>query len=134
MRLHGTPVQFVRFAIVGILSNLVLYLLYLALTGLGVGIKLAMTLLYVVGTLQSFVFNRRWSFEHRGRRGPAFVRYVAAYVIGYVVNLLGLMLFVDWFGQPHQVVQGVLILTVAVLLFALHKAWVFAPVSPQISR
>lgn len=134
MILRGTATQFLRFALVGLASNLVLYLLYLALTGLGIGIKLAMTLLYVVGVLQSFVFNRRWSFGHLGRRGPAFVRYVAAYGIGYVVNLLGLMLFVDWFGQPHQVVQGLLILTVAVLLFALHKFWVFAPVSPQISR
>ena len=107
-------------------SNGILYLLYLMLTLLGMGAKVAMTLLYVVGVAQSFSFNRRWSFEYRGPQKLTFMRYVVAYLIGYLINLVGLVLLVDKLNQPHQIVQALLIPTVAVVLFLLHKFWVFA--------
>lgn len=121
--------QFVRYATVGLASNLVLYLAYLALTAAGVGTKLAMTLLYVLGVVQTFAFNKRWSFRHGGMRGPAFVRYCASYALGYLVNLVALMVLVDRLGLPHQIVQGVLILALAILLFLLQKYWVFRAIS-----
>ena len=129
MTSNRATTQFVRFVVVGLMSNLVLYLLYLAITGIGVGSKLAMTLLYIVGALQSFLFNQRWSFGHRGRVGPAFARYVGALGMGYAVNLTGLMLFVDLLAQPHQLVQGVMVLVVAVMLFIAQRYWVFPQAS-----
>jgi len=120
-----TSRQFVRFATVGVTSNLALYLLYLVLTASGVGVKLAMTMLYIIGVALSFVFNKQWSFSHEGAHAPAFARYIAAYVLCYSLNLAGLMLFVDHLRLPHEIVQGVLILTLAAMLFLLQKSWVF---------
>ena len=111
---------------VGIASNGILYLLYLMLTLLGMGAKVAMTLLYVVGVAQSFIFHRRWSFEYRGAQKLTFMRYVAAYMMGYCINFAGLVLLVDKLNLSHQIVQAVLIPTVAVVLFLLQKFWVFA--------
>ena len=118
--------QLVRFGIVGVASNGVLYLAYLLLSSAGLGAKTAMSLLYVVGVIQTFVFNKRWSFRHDGVHGPAFVRYCIVYVGGYLLNLLALFVLVDMHGYPHQVVQGILILTLAALMFVLQKYWVFA--------
>lgn len=118
--------QLLRFGIVGVTSNGVLYLAYLLLTNTGLGAKTAMSLLYVVGVIQTFVFNKRWSFSHGGTHGPAFIRYCIAYVGGYLLNLLALFVLVDIHGHPHQVVQGILILTLAALMFILQKYWVFA--------
>lgn len=120
-------IQSLRFIIVGLASNLVLYLLYLTLTTFGLGHKTAMTLLYLVGTLQTFVFNRRWTFEHRGVSQSIFLKYVAAYGLGYLFNLFALLLLVDLLRAPHEIVQGILILVLAVLLFLLQKFWVFRP-------
>lgn len=117
--------QLVRYAIVGLSSNAVLYAIYLLQTQVGLGHKLAASIVYGLGVLATFVFNRRWTFNDEGLVGPSFRRYVSAYAIGYVVNLGGLMVLVDWRGYPHQLVEGVMILTVAVLLFALQKWWVF---------
>lgn len=117
--------QMVRFGIVGLVSNAVLYLAYLALTALGMGPKLAMTLLYAVGVAQTFLFNKRWSFRHGGAYGPAFVRYCIAYAVGYAINLGALALLVDAMGYPHQAVQGVLILLLAAFFFLLQKFWIF---------
>jgi putative flippase GtrA len=97
------------------------------LTRIGAEPKLAMTLLYAAGVAQTFVFNKRWSFRHGGLHGPAFVRYCAAYAIGYVVNFLALLLLVDRLRYPHQLVQGVMIVLLALMLFALQKFWVFRP-------
>ena len=125
-RLGTTAGEFARFAVVGVVSNGVLYVLYLLMTQLGLGHKLAATLTYAVGVLQTFVFNRSWSFRHAGAPTPAILRYVAAYALGYAVNMAGLLLLVDLGGLRHHWVQGLMIIVVAALIFALQKFWVFS--------
>ena len=122
--------QFARYAIVGFASNVMGYGIYLVLTRIGLAPKVAMTLLYAIGVLQTFVFNKKWSFRFAGAAKPALVRYATAYALGYVVNLLALMLLVDQAGLPHQMVQGVMILVVAVMLFLAQRYWVF-PQAPK---
>lgn len=117
--------QFIRYAIVGLVSNAIAYVIYILLTKLGLEPKLAMSLLYGVGVLQTFVFNKRWTFGHRGARRAVFFRYCMAYGVGYVINLLVLLVFVDQHGYSHEIVQGVMILALAVMLFLLQKYWVF---------
>ncbi|MDO5674707.1 MAG: hypothetical protein Q4G66_07305 [bacterium] len=47
-------IQGARYIIVGVVSNAVLYACFIVLTGVGVGHKTAMTILYVAGVLQTF--------------------------------------------------------------------------------
>ena len=132
----GDPasVQFFRYALVGLASNALLYAIYVVLTRIGIEPKLAMTLLYVAGVAQTFAFNKRWSFRHSGTRVPAFARYCAAYLLGYALNFLALLILVDRLGYPHQLVQGVMVLALAVMLFVLQKFWVFRDVRPAPCR
>lgn len=118
-------IQGLRFAIVGLASNLILYLLYLVLTTVGIGHKTAMTLLYLVGTLQTFIFNKRWTFSYCGGIRKSILRYFAAYGTCYVLNLTLLYTLVDGLGWSHMLVQGLAILLVAALLFLVQKYWVF---------
>ena len=117
--------QFTRYLIVGLVSNAILYLGYLGLTSFGMGHKLAMTALYVLGVWQTFFFNRSWSFQDTGSIQGVFVKYAAVYGMGYVINWSLLWLFVDELGLPHQVVQGILIFVVAVFIFSSLRFWVF---------
>ena len=119
---HG---QLIRYGIVGIVSNALAYLLYLAITVAGIEHKIAMTLVYVMGVAQTFVLNKRWTFRHDGAHKPAFVRYCLSYALGYLVNLLVLYVLVDRLGYAHQIVQGVMIIALAAMLFLLQKFWVF---------
>ena len=116
---------FLRYATVGAISNVTGYLIYIALNLVGCGPKLAMTLTYGVGVLQTFLFNRRWSFQFSGTTAPALVRYIFVYAVGYLINFLALMLLVDKLGFPHVVVQGLMILIIATMLFLAQKYWVF---------
>jgi putative flippase GtrA len=117
--------QFFRYATVGVISNLILYLSYLLLTYVGIGHKTAMSLLYAVGTCLTFAFNRNWTFGHDGHITKAFMGYVTIYAGGYLFNLIALYFLVDELGFNHQWVQGGLIILVAVLLFILQKFVVF---------
>jgi putative flippase GtrA len=123
-------IQGLRYGIVGIVSNLVLYMSYLLFTSLGVGHKTAMTVLYVVGVLQSFYFNKRWSFSHDGLASSALVRYLATYAFFYLLNIGSLFLFVDQLGLPHAWVQALTMLAIIVPLFLAQRYWVF-PQTPQ---
>ncbi|MCM8920925.1 MAG: GtrA family protein, partial [Candidatus Thiodiazotropha sp.] len=70
----GIHNQFIRYAMIGIGSNLVLYIAYLLMTSLGVGHKTAMTIIYGVGILQTFLLNRYWTFNHQGQIHTALIR------------------------------------------------------------
>ena len=117
--------QLIRYLIVGLASNAVIYVGYLFLTQLGMGPKFAMSLLYGVGVLQTFVFNKKWSFRFEGAAAPALVRYLVVYAVGYGVNFLAMVLLVDQAALPHQLVQGVMIFIVAIMLFTAQRYWVF---------
>ena len=117
--------QSMRFAAVGIGSNLLLYLLYLILTSLGVGHKTAMSCLYLLGLVQTFLLNKTWTFAHQGKMHAALGRYLIAYGLGYLLNLGMLHLLVDRFGLPHLLIQGLAIFVVAVTMFLLQRHWVF---------
>jgi putative flippase GtrA len=124
-RPSATAGEFGRFAVVGVVSNVVVFVLYLFMTQTGLGHKIAATLAYALGVLQTFILNRSWSFRDQGAVAPALGRYVAAYGLGYVANIAGLVILVDLAGYAHQWVQGGLVIIVAVLLFGLQKFWVF---------
>lgn len=104
---------------------MVLYLLYLAMTGLEIDYKVAMTVLYILGMMQTFFLNKAWTFEHRGRNGACLAKYLLAYGLCYSMNVLVLMLFADCMKLPHQIVQATMIGLVAVMMFLLQKYWIF---------
>lgn len=128
--MKATFFQACRFAIVGILSNSFGYILYLLMTSAGMGHKLAMTILFAAGTAQTFFFNKKWSFAYKEHDDGALLRYVATYVLGYLVNLGALLFFVDVLGMQHAIVQVTMIFVVALLMFLLQKFWVF-PARPK---
>ena len=117
--------ELLRFAVVGLLSNGLLYVAYLALTSFGMGHKTSMTITFVAGVLQTFVANRSFTFRAK-KEGGTPVRYFATYGLAYILNLLILMIFVDKLGFPHDVTQGLAILVLAMVSFVLQKRWVFA--------
>lgn len=123
--------QLVRFALVGVASNTVGYLVYLLLTWLGTTPKATMTLLYLVGASIGFIGNRRLTFGHRGALMNSGLRYLVAHVMGYSLNLAMLLVFVDWLGYPHQWVQAIAICVVAACLFVAFRFFVFPRGDPQ---
>ena len=122
--------QLLRYAVIGLASNALGYVGYLLLSSFGMGHKTALTALYGVGVLQTFVFNRRWTFRYAGAIPGSIARYIAIYAFGYVFAMVAMYLLVDLFGLPHKAVVLALIFVVACGIFLLQKFWAF-PVMDQ---
>lgn len=124
-RLEQVFRQICRYGLVGVATNLAAYVIYLLLTCFGLGPKFAMTVLYVAGATMGFYANRKVTFKYQGRTGAAMGRYLLVQGCGYVLNLLLLLVFVDWLGFPHELVQAAAIFVVAGFLFVLYRIFVF---------
>ena len=117
--------QLLRFAAVGVASNVIGYLLYLLITHFGAAPKLAMTVLYGVGAFMGFVGNQKYTFAHQGGLAATGWRYLMAHGLGYLINLTIQIIMVDHLGYAHQLAQAFGICVVAAFLFVVFKYFVF---------
>ncbi len=122
--------RLLRFALVGVGTNLAGYLVYLTITFYGVAPKLAMTMLYGVGVLLGFVGNRQWTFRHSGNLWRSAAGYIVCHAMGYGLNYLLLAILVDQLGFSHQLVQAAAIIVVAAYLFVALNYLVFRTRTP----
>jgi putative flippase GtrA len=122
---HNDTQVFKRYVFVGLASNSTIYLIYLAITFLGMDHKLAMSILYVIGTFISYFGNKTWTFSYKGKISSSFIKFFLVYLAGYLTNLFLLFYFVDLLQYPHQLVQIFSIFLIAVLIFLLSKFFVF---------
>jgi putative flippase GtrA len=122
--------QLLSYAVVGVLSNLAGYLVYLVITHLGVGPKITMSALYITGATIGFWGNRRITFKHEDRGMAVGFRYILAHCAGYLINFAILYVLVDQLGYAHQLAQAFGIFAVAGFLFVSFKYFVFPRPSP----
>lgn len=125
MRIGVVEKQLFKYAVIGMASNFVGYLVYLLVTQFEVEPKIAMSLLYSVGASVGFFGNSKFTFSYKsGLMGPG-VRYFMVHTLGYLINLCILIVFVDFIGYQHQVVQAIAVFIVAAFLFVAFKFFVF---------
>jgi putative flippase GtrA len=117
--------QLLRYAMIGIASNAFGYNIYLFITWLGLGSVQAMSFVYGSICFASFFGNKRWTFSDSTRARKTILRYVVIQIVGYLTNLLMLLVLYKQFGVPHQWVQLIAIAVVATELFLLSKYYVF---------
>jgi len=118
-------VQLFRYALVGIMSNIFGYLLYLYLTSAGYDPKLTLTALYGTGAMIGFLCNKQLTFSFKGSVIESGIRYGITHLFGYLLNLLIMVIFVDIYKYPHTIIQGIAIFIVAGFLFLCFKFFVF---------
>lgn len=121
----ATLEQVARYGVVGVLNNLLGYLIYLLITWLWLDPKVVVTLMYPIGAVTAYFGHAKYSFAYSGRTSLGIVRYAIAHLIGYGANIGMLYLFSDRLGYPHQLVQAAAIVTVAGILYLLFRYFVF---------
>lgn len=125
--------QVVRYGVVGVLNNLLGYLIYLVVTWAWLDPKVAVTLMYPIGAVTAYFGHAKYAFAYSGKASNGIARYVIAHLIGYGANIGLLYVFSDRLLFPHQFVQAVAIVVVAGILFLLFRYFVF-PSQPQPSE
>jgi putative flippase GtrA len=81
-------VQAIRFGLVGVLNTAVtLAVIFVLMKGLRVHYALSNCIGYLLGFLNSFVLNKKWTFRSKGNVGIEGVLFVAVFGVCYLIQL-----------------------------------------------
>ncbi len=121
-----------RFALVGIANTLIGLAVIFAAKGLvGAGDIAANATGYGVGLVVSFLLNRSWTFSHDGEMLAAALRFLAAFAVGYAMNLATVLGLVHALGINAYLAQVLGVPPYAMTFFLLSKHFAFRRNSPQ---
>lgn len=82
------PKSLFRYSLVGIGSNIFVFLVFLVFLWLGISAFWAAAICYIIGLTLSYTFNRQWSFESTASHRSDLVRFLFAYGAGLVATLV----------------------------------------------
>lgn len=80
---------------------------------------------FAAGLACGFILNRWWTFQDRRKITVAVPRYLTAFVISYLVNLLLLTICLNALKLPHNIAQAASLITYSVTFFLLCHRFVF---------
>lgn len=84
----GLLVQFVKFGLVGVSNTIITALvIWLLLKVLGVSDLPANISGYIAGLINSFIWNRRWTFESKSKVKDTVFKFILTFVISYLLQL-----------------------------------------------
>jgi putative flippase GtrA len=118
-------VQWMKFAAVGLSNTALSAAVYAGLIGIGAQYLAASALAFTLGALNSYVLNRRWTFESRARCAPELCRFACVQLTGLGVNLALLAALVDGAGLPRLAAQLLVFPVASLVTFALSRQWAF---------
>jgi putative flippase GtrA len=122
-------VQFIKFAVVGVLNSAIQYLVFLFLYSVtGIQYLVASIVGYVAGMTNSYMLNRTWTFRSCDQKLLAQLsRFVAVNLISLGANIGLLLLLVSTGLMVPQWALVVAITGSTLVNFVLNKVWTFAP-------
>jgi len=120
--------QFVKYGLVGASNTLLTFITYTVLEKLvGVNYLIALPLGYAVGSLNSYVLNRHWTFQAADiAHTTAGTRFAIVQVVAIVANELLLYVLVHHAGIEKIAAQAILTVPVLAVTFFANRWWTFA--------
>ncbi|MDR2824502.1 MAG: GtrA family protein [Prevotellaceae bacterium] len=118
--------QFLRFCIVGIANTLltaaVIFLLLKVAKISDIAANLAG---YVVGLLNSFVWNRRWTFSSNLKITRTFFKFLLIFVVSYIVQFVVVILLIHSLSIDNYYSHLLAMIPYTIANFLLNKFYTF---------
>ncbi|MEM5789439.1 MAG: GtrA family protein [Syntrophobacteraceae bacterium] len=123
------PIQFLKFCAVGFLNTAIQYGTFLVLfRGLDIHYLVASGIGYWLGFLNSFAWNKLWTFAARGGRTRVeFARFAAVNLASFAINIGLLDLFVRHWSASPEPAQALALAFAVCVNFLGNKLWTFRP-------
>jgi putative flippase GtrA len=117
--------QFVKYVLVGLLTTALNFTIYALLLYLGAHYLSAATVAFMIATLNSYTWNRVWTYRAGPHRHIRLAKFTVIQVIGLAINLTVLFSLVEY-GDVHKLLAQLLANACVVLVtFTGNKFWTF---------
>ncbi|MEW4428684.1 GtrA family protein [Paenibacillus pabuli] len=125
----------IKFGIVGVMNTAVDALVFTMLAALGRPPLIAQLISYSCGVLNSFWWNRRWTFRDASRQGPnnELLRFVITNLIVLAISSLILFLSNHIIGWNLVISKAAATILGMILNYIASRYWVFRAVSATAS-
>lgn len=123
--LSTTIGQLVRFNLVGILNTLVDFIIFFILNAVGITYLIAQTCSYSCGIINSYFFNKYWTFRATGITAAEIIRFAAINLVALTVSVLLVYIFhslLHFALLPAKIAATILTMLIG---FCGTKLWVF---------
>lgn len=125
-------IQFVTFNFVGLLNTIIDFIVFSLLLFLGMGNLGAQIISYAVGSINSYILNRKITFASRGREstsksfdGREFIRFGLLNLMVLGLSLVCLFLLTSVVGLHPIIAKIIVTLITVVISFYGNRTWVF---------
>ncbi len=82
-------IQFAKYAIVGVMNTLLtLIVIFLCKSVFGINAYVSNAIGYIVGVINSFIWNRQWVFRSNGALSRQAVHFIIGFLVCYAVQFL----------------------------------------------
>jgi len=126
MKKHQSLIQFLKFGIVGISNTLITALtIWLLLKVLHCSDYFANFTGYILGLINSFIWNRKWTFESKTKVSATLFKFIVTFAISYLFQLGNLYLLLHYTHIDPYFCQLLSIVVYTILNFALNKTYTF---------
>lgn len=127
-RRDPTVRQFVKYGVVGASNTLLTFFTYTVLEKLvGVNYLIALPLGYGVGSLNSYILNRHWTFQARDiAHTTAGTRFAIVQLVAIAANEMLLYVLVHRLGVEKIAAQAILTVPILAVTFCANRWWSFA--------
>jgi putative flippase GtrA len=119
--------------VVGAGNTLLSWCVYAALVAVGVAYLVASGLAFAVGALNSYAWNRRWTFRSRDRPVRELLRFGVVQCVGLGTDVWLLHTLTRGVGLHHLIAQMLVLPVASTVTFLLSRYWAFAG-AQRISR
>ena len=120
-------IRFVKFGMVGVINTLVNWIIFFILNALGMYYILANIIAYILGTVNSYLWNTLWVFKYKDKASTeTTIKFIILNLIGLGLNTGILYVLVDLCNLNKFI--GLVITTAIVMIinYIVNKLWVFS--------
>ena len=120
-------IRFVKFGMVGVINTLVNWIIFFILNALGMYYILANIIAYILGTVNSYLWNTLWVFKYKDKTSTeTTIKFIILNLIGLGLNTGILYVLVDLCNLNKFIGLVTTTAIVMIINYIVNKLWVFS--------
>ena len=126
MKISKSVIQFIKFGIVGVSNTLLTALtIWILLKVLNFSPYFSNIVGYIVGLVNSFIWNRKWTFDSKTKVTDTFFKFILTFGVSYLFQLGNLYILLHYTSIDSYVSQLLSIVVYTGINFVLNKIYTF---------